>query len=301
MAEQAKKPDWFKIKLPTSRRFSKTQAIVKNSGVSTVCEEASCPNISECWTQGTATFMIMGDTCTRACRFCDIKTGIPKKPPDSEEPEKLAEAIENFGVEYVVITSVNRDELPDGGSEHFAKCIRAIQKQCPDTLIEVLTPDFFSNEKQIKNVVKAKPDVYAHNIEVVKELQSKIRDPRASYEKSLETLRAVKRIDSKMPTKSSIMVGVGESQEEVLTAMKDLRKANVNFLTIGQYLRPTERHYPVKEFVHPDIFKKYEEKGLRMGFEYVASGPLVRSSYKAGEYYIKNIVNGRNGKEEGLI
>ncbi|HIK01649.1 TPA: lipoyl synthase [archaeon] len=301
MADYKKKPDWFKIKLPTSTRFSKTQDIVKSSGVATVCEEASCPNISECWTQGTATFMIMGDTCTRACRFCNVKTGIPKMPPDSKEPENLAEAIKGFGVEYVVITSVNRDELPDGGSGHFAKCIKAIQEKCPSTLVEVLTPDFFANEKQIRNVVEAKPDVYAHNIEVVKELQREIRDPRASYANSLETLRTVKRIDKKMPTKSSIMVGVGETQEQVLQAMGDLRDAGVSFLTVGQYLRPTENHYPVNEFIHPDVFKFYEEEGTNLGFDYVASGPLVRSSYKAGEYYIKNMLDGRNGKEEGFV
>jgi len=287
-----KKPDWLKAraKLPNDR-YLKIKEIARQRNLSTVCEEAMCPNIGECWGGGTATFMIMGDTCTRACKFCNVNHGKPNEL-DADEPKKLADAIRNMNLDYVVITSVDRDDKPDGGAAHFAECIRKlreIKNKNIDLLVEVLTPDFQGKECDVKTVVDAAPHVFAHNIETVERLQKTARDHRANYKQSLGVLQFVKSIAPAMKTKSSIMVGLGETQEEVLQAMKDLRAIDVDFLTIGQYLRPTQWNLPVQEYIPPEQYAWYKKKGEELGFLYVAAGPYVRSSYKAGEMYMKRI------------
>ena len=266
-------------------------------GLATVCEEARCPNIGECWGGGTATFMVMGDTCTRGCRFCSVETSKAPSPLDPKEPEHLALSVDEMDLDYVVVTSVDRDDIPDQGAHHVAACIQAIQERCPGTMIEFLIPDFQGREDLLEVVLDAKPDVLAHNVETVRRLTPTVRDPRADYDQSLGVLEHTKRYtaaehDAPMFTKSSIMVGLGETQDEVLETMQDLRAVGCDFLTIGQYLKPTRtaQHLDVADFVHPDTFDWYRDKGLEMGFQYVASGPLVRSSYKAGEYYIQNAI-----------
>ncbi|PIQ77157.1 lipoyl synthase [Candidatus Peregrinibacteria bacterium CG11_big_fil_rev_8_21_14_0_20_46_8] len=285
-----KKPDWLKArtKLP-NKRYGEIKNVVRSSGVATVCEEALCPNIGECWGGGTATFMIMGDTCTRACRFCNVNHGRPNAL-NNDEPKKLAEAVSNMKLDYVVITSVDRDDVEDGGAAHFAECIRAVKKAAPKMLIEVLTPDFQGKKEDIKKVIEAGPHVFAHNVETVSRLQREVRDHRANYEQSLHVLKYVKKISPKMRTKSSIMVGLGEKPEEVDQAMQDLRAIDCDFLTIGQYLQPSAWNLPVKEYVPPDQYEWYKKRGEALGFLYVAAGPYVRSSYKAGEFYIKSII-----------
>ncbi|MEK7172307.1 MAG: lipoyl synthase, partial [Patescibacteria group bacterium] len=279
MKSALQKPAWLKIRCtPPNSRYLKVRGRAHDLKLATVCESAMCPNIGECWGSGTATFMIMGDTCTRACRFCNVNHGRPK-PLDIEEPRKLADAISALGIDYAVITSVDRDDLEDFGSEHFAECIKALRKKCPKIIIEVLTPDFKGMEKDIQKVVDARPNVFGHNIETVKRLQKSVRDMRANYGQSLAVLDYVKKSAPKIYTKSSIMVGLGETSEEVLEAMRDLRKVNVDFLTIGQYLRPKEWNLPVVEYVKPEQFEWYRCEGEKMGFKYVASGPFVRSSY----------------------
>jgi len=256
----------------------------------TVCEEAHCPNICECWGGGTATFMVMGDLCTRHCRFCAVKSGRPNGYLDPLEPVKLAYAIRRMNLRYVVVTSVDRDDLEDGGASHFAACIREIRRLNPSIYVEVLIPDFRGDVEALKRVVEARPNVVAHNIETVRRLTPIVRDPRAGYDQSLAVLENIKELDGGIYTKSSIMVGLGETKEEVVSAMRDLREVGVDFLTIGQYLQPSKGHIPVKEYVHPDVFEEYRLIGESLGFKYVASGPLVRSSYKAGEYFIvKNL------------
>lgn len=288
-----KKPAWLKIRCsPPNSRYIKVRGQAHGLKIATVCESAMCPNIGACWGAGTATFMIMGDTCTRACRFCNVTHGRPQ-PLDPEEPVKLAEAISALGIDYAVITSVDRDDLADSGAEHFAECIKALRKKCPKIIIEVLTPDFKGVEKDIKRVIDAGPNVFGHNIETVKRLQRPVRDIRANYEQSLAVLKKVKKLAPTIYTKSSIMVGLGETEEEVLEAMKDLRGAGVDFLTIGQYLRPKQWNLPVVEYVTPVQFEDYRLEGEKMGFKYVASGPFVRSSYRAGELYKKYVSNSR--------
>ena len=277
-----------KIKLPNGR-YEKIRETAKELKLATVCEEAMCPTISECWSGGTATFMLMGDTCTRACRFCHVNHGKPR-PLDPQEPQHLAEAIGKLGIDYAVITCVDRDDVADGGASHFAKCIEHLRTNFPRIMVEVLTSDFQGKQADIQKVMDAKPHVYAHNIETVERLQTVARDRRASYKQSLGVLEYVKKADSKMFTKSSIMVGLGEKPDEVLQAMKDLRTVGVIFLTIGQYLRPTAWNLKVTEYVAPEQFEEYEAKGLEMGFLYVAAGPYVRSSYKAGELFIKSCI-----------
>jgi lipoic acid synthetase len=252
-----------------------------------VCEEAHCPNIGECWGSGTATFMVMGDICTRGCRFCAVNTRRNGAPLDPDEPKNVAMAINEMELDYVVLTSVDRDDLPDQGAKHFAACIREIRTHAPKTLVEVLIPDFCGQIDLLHYVVDARPDVLAHNIETTRRLTPKVRDPRAGYEQSLALLQRVKEQDPNMMTKSSIMVGVGESNIEVIETMTDLRALNVDFLTLGQYLRPTKKHLKVESFVTPEQFTKYQQIGEGLGFAYVASGPLVRSSYKAGEFFIR--------------
>ncbi|RMG38055.1 MAG: lipoyl synthase [Methanobacteriota archaeon] len=284
-------PEWLKFRGKTfSRQLSVVSSSVRKSGLATVCEEARCPNRTECWSGGTATFMLMGDTCTRGCKFCAVKTSPTPPPLDPEEPKHLIEALRNLELGYIVLTSVDRDDLPDGGATHLANCIKAIKHEYPNLLVEILIPDFQGNEKSIKTIVEARPDVIAHNVETVKRLQKKVRDSRASYEQSLFVLKRIKELSPRMLTKSSIMLGLSEAESEVIQTMKDLRENGVDFLTIGQYMRPTFRHMRVREYIHPEKFDQYREAGLKMGFKYVASGPLVRSSYRAGEFFIKEYI-----------
>lgn len=284
------KPEWLKILPPTTEKFHDIKLVLRAHSLHTVCEEAHCPNISECWSGGTATFMVMGDTCTRACKFCAVKTGYPAGPLDKNEPENLASAVSKMNLDYVVITSVDRDDLPDQGAGHFADCINAIKEKTPEIIVEVLIPDFRGNTELIGKVIEAGPHVIAHNVETVKRLQRKARDPRAGYEQSLSVLKHVKKVNPRIYTKSSIMLGLGEQDEEVIEAMKDLRRIGVDILTIGQYLRPSSWHLVVEEFVHPEKFLWFKEEAEKLGFLYVASGPFVRSSYRAGELFIKNIL-----------
>jgi lipoic acid synthetase len=284
-----KKPEWIRIRLPSGENYVKVKQTIASLGLHTVCEEARCPNIAECWGGGTATIMIMGDICTRGCRFCSVAGGRPLYL-DPGEPERVAKAIKKWGLSYVVITSVCRDDLQDGGADHIAKTIKAIRSQCPETIIEPLIPDFNGNRHAIEKVAYAEPEVISHNIETVSRLSPLVRDPRATYEQSLNVLRIIKEIDYKIYTKSSIMLGLGETEEEIMLTAKDLRSARVDILSIGQYLQPTSRHLSVKEYVTPEKFDSYRETIERMGFTYVVAGPLVRSSYKAGELFIKNMI-----------
>ncbi len=283
------KPPWLKIEIRTDDKFLKVKSAVKELKLNTVCEEARCPNMFECWSGGTATFMLMGDVCTRGCRFCHIKSGKPL-PLDKEEPRKLAEALKRLNLDYIVLTSVDRDDLPDGGADHIAESIKRIKKEIPSLLVEVLIPDFRGDINSIKKVANAGPDVIAHNIETVKSLQRTARDVRASYGQSLFVLDFVKKFSEKIHTKSSLMLGLGETEKEVIQTMQDLREARVEILTLGQYLRPSMWHLEVKEYVTPETFEKYNKIAEGMGFLYVASGPLVRSSYRAGELFLKNIL-----------
>jgi lipoic acid synthetase len=282
---QPKKPDWIRVKAPVSPGYMNTRDIVRAHKLVTVCEEAGCPNIGECWEKKHATFMIMGDTCTRACAFCNVKTGLPAAL-DAQEPEHVAEATAKLGLSHVVVTSVDRDDLADGGAEHFAQTIRAIRSRCPQTTIEVLTPDFLRKDNSADVVVAARPDVFNHNLETVPSLYLTVR-PGARYFQSLRLLQRVKEIDPSMFTKSGIMVGLGEERNEVLQVMDDLRAANVDFLTIGQYLQPSRKHHPVARFVTPDEFKSYETVAYAKGFLMVSSSPLTRSSHHAGEDFAR--------------
>src|SRR6478752_1908868 len=280
-----KKPDWIRVKAPVSRGYEETRRIMRDNGLVTVCEEAGCPNIGECWEKKHATFMIMGDTCTRACAFCNVKTGVPQ-PLDQEEPRKVAEAVAKLGLEHVVITSVDRDDLKDGGAEHFAQVIRAIRKASPGTTIEILTPDFLRKPGALEVVVAAKPDVFNHNLETVPGKYLKVR-PGARYFHSLRLLQRVKELDPTIFTKSGIMVGLGEERNEVLQLMDDLRSAEVDFMTIGQYLAPSRKHHAVIRFVTLDEFKSFETIAFAKGFLMVSSTPLTRSSHHAGEDFAK--------------
>ncbi len=275
------KPDWIRVKVPASKVFKETQEVIHKLKLNTVCEEAACPNIGECWSQKHATVMIMGDTCTRACAFCNVKTGVPGAL-NPHEPENLAQAVAELALHHVVITSVDRDDLEDGGANHFAECIAALRRRAPNTTIEVLTPDFLRKPNGTEIVTKARPDVYNHNIETVPRLYKTIR-PGARYFNSLHLLKTVKEIDPSIFTKSGIMVGLGETKEEVLQVMDDLRSADVDFMTIGQYLQPTAAHAAVERYVTPDEFEYYARQAKARGFLMVSSTPLTRSSYHAGE------------------
>ena len=276
-----RKPAWIRVKAPTSREYHETRQIVRDHSLHTVCEEAACPNIGECWAKRHATMMIMGEICTRACSFCNVATGKPGRL-DPFEPTNVGQAVAKLGLEHVVVTSVDRDDLDDGGAAHFAETIRAIREASPGTTIEVLTPDFLRKEGALEVVVAAKPDVFNHNLETVPRLYGEVR-PGARYFHSLRLLDQVKRLDPAMFTKSGIMVGLGESKEEVLQVMDDLRAAEVDFLTIGQYLQPTPKHHGVDRFVTPEEFRHYEAQALGKGFLLVSASPLTRSSYHAGE------------------
>ncbi|MEY2784393.1 MAG: hypothetical protein RL277_597 [Planctomycetota bacterium] len=287
------KPPWLKVPLPGGEGYTKLKQLARGLDLHTVCEEARCPNIGECWKgdHATMTLMVLGDECTRRCRFCAVKTVLQAPPPDVDEPRKVGEAVAAMNLAYVVITSVDRDDLPDGGSAHYAACIESIRQRSPRTVIETLIPDY--QGVQLETLMRARPDVLAHNVEVVDRLQRKIRDPRCSFERSLETLRGAKRCDASVFTKSSLMLGLGEAHEEIVESMQRLRDAGVEFLTLGQYLRPTPKHAPVREYVTPERFDEYQRLGVQMGFLYVASGPLVRSSYKAGEFFAAKLVRER--------
>jgi lipoic acid synthetase len=276
-----KKPDWIRVKAPVSKGYVETQRIVRANGLHTVCEEAGCPNIGECWEKKHATFMIMGDTCTRACAFCNVKTGLPL-PLDENEPAHVAEATAKLGLSHVVVTSVDRDDLADGGGAHFAAVIRAIRERCPETTIEVLTPDFLRKEGAIETVVAARPDIFNHNLETVPSKYLTVR-PGARYFHSIRLLQRVKEIDPAMFTKSGIMVGLGEARNEIAQVMDDLRSAQVDFLTIGQYLQPTRKHHAVISFITPEEFKTFEAIAYAKGFLMVSSSPLTRSSHHAGD------------------
>lgn len=282
---QRRKPEWLRVKAPGSAGYKETRDIVKSNKLTTVCEEAGCPNMGECWTHKHASFMIMGEVCTRACAFCNVSTGIPKGL-DPEEPENTGRAVAQMGLKHVVITSVDRDDLADGGAQHFADVIGAIRKASPETTIEVLTPDFLRKDGALEVVVAAKPDVFNHNLETVPSKYLKVR-PGARYFHSIRLLQRVKELDPTMFTKSGIMVGLGEERNEVLQLMDDLRVADVDFLTIGQYLQPTKKHHPVMSFVTPQEFKGYETIAYTKGFLLVSANPLTRSSHHAGEDFAK--------------
>jgi len=291
--ERQPKPTWLKVRAPGGERYSKIKERLRVLDLHTVCEEAQCPNIGECWNGGTATMMLMGDTCTRGCRFCAVNTG---KPPglDVKEPRNVAHMVGVMELDYVVLTSVNRDDLSDGGAGHFAEAIREIKKETPRTLVETLVPDFQGNLEAVEKLAMASPDVFAHNVETVERLQRTVRDVRAGYEQSLLVLRHAKEVGRKaglrMLTKTSIMVGVGETLEEIQATLLDLKKAHVDVVTFGQYLQPSHKHLKVERFVTPEEFQAYEKMANELKFSYCASGPLVRSSYRAGEYYIRNIL-----------
>jgi lipoyl synthase len=280
---QSQKPGWIKVRLPSSPVFFSTKALISDLRLHTVCESAQCPNRWECWSQGTATFMIAGERCTRACGFCAVSTAKPFAL-EADEPTRVAEAIRRMKLKHVVITAVARDDLSDGGANHFAETIRAIRELDPDIVIEVLTPDFNGKENSLQLVLQAQPDIFNHNLETVERLTPVVRS-RAKYRLSLEVLRAAKELDAGVVTKSGIMLGLGETEPELFQAMDDLREANVQVLTLGQYLRPTPNHLPVVEYIRPELFEVYKQVAEQKGFDYVASGPLVRSSYHAADYH----------------
>ena len=283
--EVLRKPDWIRVRAPVSKGYQETRDLVRSHNLVTVCEEAGCPNIGECWDKKHATFMIMGEVCTRACAFCNVRTGMPDAL-DRNEPENVAKAVKQMGLSHVVITSVDRDDLADGGAQHFADVIAAVREASPATTIEILTPDFLRKEGALEIVVKAKPDVFNHNLETVPSNYLTVR-PGARYFHSIRLLQRVKELDPSMFTKSGIMVGLGEERNEVLQLMDDLRTANVDFLTIGQYLQPTRKHHRVVNFVTPDEFKGFETVAYSKGFLLVAASPLTRSSHHAGDDFAK--------------
>jgi len=299
------KPDWLRAAPATSENYKTLHKTVRDLGLSTVCEEARCPNIGECWGgsedgTATATIMIMGDTCTRGCSFCSVKTSRKPPPLDHNEPNNVAEAIKKWGLDYVVLTSVDRDDLEDQGSFHFRKVVNRLKELMPDLLVEALTPDFQGNHELIRNVATSGLDVYAHNIETVERLTPRVRDRRAGYRQTLDVLGYVKTLNPMCLTKTSIMLGLGETDDEILQTMRDLRAVDVDVVTFGQYLQPTRRHLKVKEYVTPEKFDEWHAEGMEMGFKYVASGPLVRSSYKAGEFFLKNLVREQHALDDEI-
>lgn len=280
------KPSWLRVPMPGGERYRRVKETLGGLRLHTVCREASCPNVGECWGGGTATVMLMGDVCTRGCRFCDVKTSARPPPLDPDEPRHLAEAVAALGLDYIVVTSVDRDDLPDGGAAHFAEAIRRL-KAIPGLLVEVLTPDFQGDPEAVRTVGRAGPDVFANNVETVRRLQGAVRDRRCGYDQTLGVLARMKEEFPGIVTKSSIMAGLGETDEEIVETMRDLRAAGVEILTLGQYLRPSKWHLEVEEFVPPERFAQWRETGLSLGFRYVASGPLVRSSYRAAELFLR--------------
>ncbi|MBI2608451.1 MAG: lipoyl synthase [Deltaproteobacteria bacterium] len=288
-----RKPEWLKVKAPLGPNYSFIKNSLRQKKLFTVCEEAHCPNMGECWAGGTATFMLMGGVCTRGCRFCHVTSGKPLAL-DPYEPEKIAEVVSELNLKYVVLTSVDRDDLEDGGALHFSKTVKAIKNRNPHIIVESLIPDFLGDKTSIRIMAECGGEVIDHNVETVERLSPRVRDPRCSYKQSLRVLKLLKEINPKLYTKSSIMVGIGESEEEVFKTMDDLRKCEVQILTVGQYLRPSHKHLKVESYVHPEQFQRYKEVGESKGFLYVASGPLVRSSYRAGEFFLESLI--RNNK-----
>lgn len=294
----APKPEWLKVRAPGGDRYHAIKETLRELDLHTVCEEARCPNVGECWREGTATVMLLGDTCTRGCRFCAVTTGDPKGSVDSREPEHVARAIAKMQLQYVVLTMVNRDDLLDGGADHVGRTVRRLRELREDILIETLVGDFCGRLDDVRVAAEAQPDVFAHNVETVRRLTRTVRDVRSGYDQTLSVLRTASAVakgfaaagERPMLTKSSIMVGLGETDEEVLETMRDLREAGVDIVTVGQYLRPSPKHHEVLRFVHPSVFAHYDEEAMKMGFLYSASGPLVRSSYKAGEVFLKSLL-----------
>ncbi len=283
-----RKPPWLRVRLPGGEGYTRTRAVVREHGLATVCEESHCPNIGECWNHGTATIMVLGSVCTRACRFCAVDTGNPRGRIDPDEPAHCADSVALMGLGYVVITSVDRDDLADGGAAHYAACVRAIKGRNPGTVVEALTPDFRGVAEHVGLVANSGVDVYAQNLETVERLTAAVRDPRAGYRQTLTVLQQARAARPELLTKSSLMLGLGESDDEVLAAMDDLRAAQVDILTLGQYLRPTRHHLPVARWVEPETFERLREAGLARGFMEVAAGPLVRSSYRAERVFEGN-------------
>ena len=285
-----RKPDWLKVALPSGDKYREVKGTVRENRLSTVCEEAMCPNIGECWNAGTATIMLMGSVCTRACRFCAVDTGNPKGRLDPDEPRLAASSVQLMGLKYVVLTSVDRDDLPDGGAGHYAACIREIRRVNPETAVEALTPDFAGRTEHVQRVLDAGVAVYAQNLETVRRLTHPVRDPRAGYDQTLSVLAYAKKARPEVLTKTSLMLGLGETDAEILETMDDLKDAGVDIVTFGQYLRPTASHLPVVRYVPPEDFNRYRDLGLQKGFLEVVSGPLVRSSYRAERALEKNNV-----------
>lgn len=294
-----KKPEWLKIRPPAGENYAQIKGLLQTGGLHTVCQEAHCPNVAECWASGTATFMLGGDTCTRACRFCAVKTARRPPPLDPQEPHQIASSIAALKLKYVVLTSVDRDDLSDGGAGHFSSTIREIKRLDSQIIVEALVSDFRGDHKAIETVVDSGLDVYAHNVETIRRLQYRVRDPRAGYEQSLQTLQDAKSYAQQkgqpLLTKSSLMLGLGEEEKEILETAQDLRVFHVDVLTLGQYLRPSLQHLPVERYYSPEEFSEYRKRAMEMGFLYVAAGPLVRSSYRAGEFFIKAAIEYRKG------
>jgi lipoic acid synthetase len=284
------KPSWLKARIPRGERFERLRATVREHRLATVCEESICPNVGECWNNGTATIMLMGKVCTRACQFCAVDTGNPRGWLDAEEVQNSARTVELMGLGYVVLTSVDRDDLPDGGARHYADCVRAIKARCPKTAVEALTPDFAGNLADVATVVDSGVDVFAQNLETVERLTKTVRDARAGYRQTLDVLAFAKRHRPDVLTKSSLMLGLGETDDEIVAALDDLKQAAVDIVTFGQYLRPTPNHLPVERYVTPEQFERYRKQGLERGFLEVVAGPLVRSSYRADRVFEKNNV-----------
>ncbi len=280
------KPAWLKTDIPTGKTFFEIKRSLRSDNLFTVCEEAKCPNIGECWNTRTATFMILGDTCTRACRFCSVKTGNPNGWLDKNEPQKVAQNCKNMNLKYVVITMVDRDDLEDGGAAHISEVVRVVKEMNPEIKVELLAGDFRNNRESLKTVLASQPEVFAHNLETVERLTPRVRDARAAYKQSLEVLRVVKDMaEYPLLTKSALMLGLGEDKDEIFKTLRDMREVNVDFVTVGQYMRPTKKHLSIKEWVEPKVFEEVGAFALEVGFMSVASSPLVRSSYKARQFY----------------
>lgn len=298
------KPDWLRVQAPGGENYKKIKGVLAEHKLYTVCEEARCPNIGECWSGGTATFMLLGDICTRGCKFCAVTTGNPRMQLDPHEPEKIARSVADMDLKYIVLTSVDRDDLPDQGAAHFCETVALVKKYSPHMLVETLTPDWRGNMDCVRTMAASQADVLAHNIETVERLQLRVRDPRASYQQSLDVLREYKAVahgaGRRVVTKSSIMLGLGETDEELRQTFRDLLSVGVTVLTLGQYLQPTPRHLAVEEYIKPEKFSELARVGEEMGFAYVAAGPLVRSSYKAGEYFIEKILHGEQSRGDLL-
>lgn len=295
--EDPSKPPWLKVRPPgdhaAEKEYQRLRGSLRGLGLATVCEEARCPNIGECWGGGTATIMLMGDTCTRGCRFCNIKTSRAPPPLDANEPDKVAIAVSKWGLKYIVLTSVDRDDVLDGGADHIARTVENLKRAQPDLLVETLSPDFGGDEACVDRVVTSGLDVFAHNVETVERLQPVVRDRRAGYAQTLRVLERSREIRPDVVTKTSIMLGVGESEKEIRQTMRDMLNVGVEVITLGQYLRPSKRHLKVEQWVTPEEFEAWRVEGEQMGFSYVASGPLVRSSYRAGEFFLESLIRKR--------